>query len=172
MFLMGAIYSDLFDPPTKGDLFIIRHGITLYSPLVVNIEPGEDPWFSQAERRSFLSDLLRDEPGEVSVTASPYEAAHQGDELVLYGVRDNRIVRPRVNGSSASVSVEPPYRLWMLSSEMIRHMVDQEWPQWEDNIKPFIPDNIYHQIVDIMKRKLKERRQIPLERRYSIESRP
>src|SRR5216110_3167986 len=91
-----AIYPGSFDPVTNGHLDIIQRGCKLFDEIIVAIlvNPDKAPFFSIAERKEILADVLKDiEQGGCQVFVDSFEgllvqyAAERKANAIVRGIR-------------------------------------------------------------------------------------
>ena len=95
-----AVYAGSFDPPTNGHLRLIELGATLFDRLIVlvGVNPGKNPWFTQSERVSLLVRSIgltlgvnRPDIGVYTLPAHTYAtvfASMNGAHYLLRGLRN------------------------------------------------------------------------------------
>src|SRR5437660_7371607 len=88
-----AIYPGSFDPVTNGHLDIIQRGCKLFDEIIIAVlvNPDKTPFFSVAERREILTEVLQEiDAGECTLTVDSF-----GGLLVQYAAEReaNAIVR-------------------------------------------------------------------------------
>src|ERR1044071_2696958 len=91
-----AIYPGSFDPVTNGHLDIIQRGCKLFDEIIVAIliNPDKTPFFSVAERKEILAEVLKDiEQGDCRVVVDSFEgllvqyAAEREADAIVRGIR-------------------------------------------------------------------------------------
>jgi len=91
-----AIYPGSFDPVTNGHLDIIQRGCKLFDEIIIAIliNPEKTPFFSVAERKEILADVLKDiERGACKLVVDSFEgllvqyAAEKEAHAIVRGIR-------------------------------------------------------------------------------------
>ena len=91
-----AIYPGSFDPVTNGHLDIIQRGCKLFDEIIIAIliNPDKTPFFSVAERKEILAEVLKDiERGACKLVVDSFEgllvqyAAEKEAHAIVRGIR-------------------------------------------------------------------------------------
>jgi pantetheine-phosphate adenylyltransferase len=91
-----AIYPGSFDPVTNGHLDIIQRGCKLFDEIIIAVlvNPDKTPFFSVAERREILTEVLREiDAGECTLKVDSFAgllvqyAAERQANAIVRGIR-------------------------------------------------------------------------------------
>ena len=159
-----AVYAGSFDPPTKGHIWMIEQGVSMFDKLIVAIgdNPSKRYSFSVEERLELLKESTSHLDGlEVAHFDNRYlvdYAKEVNAGFILRGIRSShdyeyeRVMR-YINGDMApditTVLLMPPRDIAELSSNMVKGLIGPEG--WEDTVRRYVPDPVFDLITKSVK---------------------
>ncbi len=156
-----GIYAGSFDPPTKGHLWMIEQGATLFDELVVvlGVNPDKKSFLTGQQRMDALRGMLMNGPANVRVEKMSGGflvdyARRIGATHLLRGIRNtvdfeyeksmdrmNALMEPGIQ----TVYLMPPPELEAVSSSFVRGFVGvQGWQRW---VESSVPANVFNIIA-------------------------
>jgi pantetheine-phosphate adenylyltransferase len=151
-----AVYAGSFDPPTKGHLWMIEQGMSMFDQLIVAIgdNPSKRYSFSVEERLELLRASTT--PSD-RLTITNFDNRYLVDyarkmnaEYVLRGIRSphdyeyERVMR-HINADMApeitTVFLMPPRDIAEVSSNMVKSLVGPRG--WEETVRRYIPAPVF-----------------------------
>ena len=147
-----AIYPGSFDPVTNGHLDIIQRGCKLFDEIIVAIliNPDKTPFFSVAERKEILAEVLKDiEQGGCTVVVDSFEgllvqyAADREAHAIVRGIRaisdyefelQMALMNRRLEPSLETVFMMPAEAYSYVSSRLVKEVF-----QLGANIEGLVP---------------------------------
>jgi len=153
-----AIYAGSFDPLTKGHIWVIEQGLSLFDHLyiAIGINPAKKPFFDTSDRVSMIDEYLSrtgfDKFADVILFDNEFLVDVAQDiecPTILRGIRNsqdfayeleiknfNDELNPRIN----TVFVSPPPRLAGVSSSIIRGVAGLK--NWESALSDKTTDYV------------------------------
>ncbi len=163
-----AVYAGSFDPPTKGHIWMIEQGVSMFDKLIVAIgdNPSKRYSFSVEERLQLLRDSTSHlEHLEIAHFDNRYlvdYARKMKADFVLRGIRSphdyeyERVMR-HINADMApeitTVFLMPPRDIAEVSSNMVKSLIGPQG--WEETVQRYVPDPVFRMIKDGSHRDLK-----------------
>ena len=156
-----GIYAGSFDPPTKGHLWMIEQGATLFDELVVvlGVNPDKKGFLTENQRVDALRGMLAEGPANVRVEKMQGGflvdfARRMGATHLLRGIRNATDfeyeksmdrMNARMEPEIRTVYLMPPPELEAVSSSFVRGFVGvQGWQRW---VESCVPANVFNIIA-------------------------
>lgn len=147
-----GVYAGSFDPPTKGHLWMIQRGASLFDELVVvlAVNPDKKGFLTMEERAALLRELTASLPNaRVECLTEGFLvdwAKEQGATHLLRGIRNTADfdyeramaqMNARMEPALQSVFLMPPSELEAVSSSLVRGFVGQKGGErWVESCVP------------------------------------
>lgn len=155
-----GIYAGSFDPPTNGHFWMIRRGAELFDELVVvlAVNPSKQAFMSLEERRSCLTDIVREIPGKVRIEVVDSGflvdfAKDVGAGYLLRGIRNTpdfeyertmARLNSRMEPDIRTLFLTPPSELEEISSTVVRNCVGI--PGWQRWVRACVPPCVFERL--------------------------
>ena len=159
--MQTAVYAGSFDPPTNGNLWMIKQGLELFDRLVVSIgqNPSKSYTFTTEERLELLRESI---PSCDRLTFTHFDNRYLVDyaremdaQFILRGIRSphdyeyERVMR-HINGDMApeinTVFLMPPRDKAELSSSMVMGLIGTEG--WEESVHRYVPNPVFEALKE------------------------
>lgn len=165
-----AVYAGTFDPPTKGHMHIIKHGVCVFDQLIVaiGVNPAKKTTFQLEERVKFIKDsinninpyYLSNSLVRVTTFQNKYlvNYAKEVDSLhIIRGIRnpadfEYERTMMHVNAELSNGSVIPPRELVDVSSSFVKSLVGPEG--WHKSVANYLPSPIVGDFIAHYEREL------------------
>lgn len=154
-----AVYAGSFDPPTKGHLWMIQHGLELFDHLYVAIgsNPSKSYTFSVEERIELLKAST---PSCDRLSITHFDncylvdyAQRVGAKYILRGIRNQndyeyeRVMR-HINGDMeptiTTTILMPPRSISEISSSVVKGLIGPKG--WQSIVQRYVPEAVFKKL--------------------------
>lgn len=157
-----AVYAGTFDPLTRGHLWIIEQGASLFDQLIVSIgvNPEKQCMFSFEERLNMLKNSIKQfSNAQVDSYTNQFlitYAQSVGARFILRGIRTvsdyeyERVMRninSDLNDSISTIFLMPPRGIAEISSSMVKGLVGPEG--WETIVGDYVPRAVFAKLKEL-----------------------